>query len=165
MKMKNILSKNMLLGLALGMAVASSGFAKLIEDGSSFTDNYKIVEKNCITRLFDPYQPNAILDEVLLKGTPEGLLVDGRLQEIQQTDIQHAQPNSGAFSKVEYLSSTRLHSDTVMHFENAGIPVVYLSADYQIGAEGNITLVTTNSDTSGKVSGPAYQVCHFVRLK
>lgn len=150
--------------------ILSSGFtrvsqAKPIENGQAFTGRYKIVESNCITRQEDSYRRSRVpLDEMDVVGTPAGLVIDGRLQAVQSSDLVNAPVDSGVLVNAAYLSEREFKRDSVLHFESYGYPVISFTEQYHLDEAGNLEIVKTHSDRSGHIKDPAVLICHMNRM-
>ena len=156
-----------IIGLVLfGLTFGSFSHAALVENGSSFTGNYKVQESTCEKRVFN-YQTGQydLVPDFIFEGTPEGLKEDGRLMAISA--LQMADHGGGIVtgSYAQYQSGLEF----VMGFIqinpslNQGRTTVTVE-DYTINSARANEVVQTTTVTIGRDPSTTTRVCHFVRV-
>jgi hypothetical protein len=141
--------------------IAPSAHARLIENGEAFTGKYKVRETSCMTETFDYETGKKVLvNDFTFTGTPEGLIDNGNLQQIQKHDLSLAGPDSGVTVNADYISETEFYSEAAIHFEKSGIPADFITVYYRLSGD-QLTVGRTRRHPQ---SPNENQDCHFVRV-
>jgi hypothetical protein len=153
----------LMFALVFSAAFSSASFAKLIEDGSSFTGSYRVQETACEKSEFSYVTgQNILVPDFFFEGTPNGLKQDGNLMSLGTLQMINHGGGIQTGSYAQYVSSTEFVVGSVLihPLTNGGQKTVTVD-DYVIGTPGQIT--KTETSTIGEGQPTVTSICHFMK--
>jgi hypothetical protein len=146
--------------ITLALLLSNSAHAHLIEDGAAFTGKFRILDSACFLGGGTFYgEPQPVITEIDVKGTPEGLNFEGNLIQLgDAVTIQHGEGISVTSGYAEYLSPFKF--TTSLSITDSGETVS--STDQFTVTESGLLVHSVHSVSSK--TGVTDSACHFQRI-
>lgn len=159
-------------GLSM-LGTSNNAFAKLVENGESFTGSFYIQDQipECGYRVLRfPLSKNEVLSEkVRITGSVQGLSITPDIFEFSNHEIFHdlkirkatsSPENKGTFSSTEsnYLSASEFYSTTHFRLDERD-PLTTIETKVSLNSSRNVTVTVKSTRRDADL------VCHYLRLR